>query len=99
MILGLKVSKFDKLCRGIVDNFLYEMKTFGIIPNSSELAHLSRSQPPFLTSMMGEVWNGDLDWMNTNTHYHKELGLNKYFDNLEGMLRVPGEAYLHYGAV
>lgn len=91
------------------------MRTFGIIPNSSELAHLSRSQPPFLTSMIEEVWDGDKEWlrsayeiakieytevwMNPKTHYDETTGLNKYFDNLDSMLRVRGEAYLHFNKV
>lgn len=111
-LLGLKISGLNNLARGIVDNFLYEMKTYDIIPNSSQIAHLSRSQPPFLTSMIKEVWEGDYDWlrnayeiakveyesvwMDSKTHYCEEIGLNKYFDNLERMLRVKGEAYLHF---
>ncbi|OXB85915.1 hypothetical protein B9L19_09980 [Geobacillus thermocatenulatus] len=56
IILGLNISRLHELARSIVNNFFYELKTFGIIPNSSELAHLSRSQPPLLTSMIEEVW-------------------------------------------
>ncbi|UOF89487.1 alpha,alpha-trehalase [Fodinisporobacter ferrooxydans] len=112
MILGLKISKLHSLARGIVENFLYEIKTFGIIPNSSELAHLSRSQPPFLTSMIQEVWEGDLEWlryayewakveyenvwMDANTHFHQEIGLNRYYDRLESLLKVKGESYLYF---
>ncbi|MFB4164218.1 trehalase family glycosidase [Alteribacillus sp. JSM 102045] len=110
-LLGLKVSKLNRLAKGIVNNFLYEMRTFGIIPNSSEVAHLSRSQPPFLTSMIKEVWDGNVEWlkyasriakleyfnvwMNRETHYREEIGLNRYFDDLEKMLRIEEEAYLH----
>ena len=111
-ILGLKKSKLHDLSKGIVNNFLYQMKTFGIIPNSSEVPHLSRSQPPFLTSMIKEVWGDDLEWlrnayeiakleyfqvwMNPNTHYHEKTGLNRYFDDLNKMLRIHEEAYLHF---
>lgn len=102
----------DCLSKGIVKNFFYEMRTFGIIPNSSDVAHLSRSQPPFLTSMIKEVWEKDIEWlqyafetakleycqvwMNPNTHFHKEIGLNRYFDDLDKMLRIQDEAYLHF---
>lgn len=112
MILGLKISKLHQLTKDIVNNFLYELKTFGIIPNSSELAHLSRSQPPVLTSMIDEVWDGDIEWlymayqwakieykevwMDKNTHFHEQIGLNKYYDRLDSMLRIKGEAYIHY---
>lgn len=112
IILGLNISRLHELARSIVNNFFYELKTFGIIPNSSELAHLSRSQPPLLTSMIEEVWRGDKEWlrsayewtkieykevwMDETTHYHPQIGLNKYYDRLESMLRVKGEAYLHF---
>lgn len=115
IIIGLKFSKSKTLIKGIVENFLYEMKTFGIIPNSSEIAHLSRSQPPFLTSMIEEVWDGDKEWlrnayevakieynevwMNPKTHYNETIGLNRYFDNLDSMLRVRGEAYLNFNKI
>lgn len=115
IILGLKISKSPELIKGIVENFLYEMKAFGIIPNSSEIAHLGRSQPPFLTSMIEETWEGDKEWlrnayevakieyteiwMNSKTHYNEKIGLNKYYDNLESMLRVKGEAYLHFNKI
>lgn len=111
-ILGLKVSKLHNLARGIVDDFLYEMDIYGIIPNSSETAHLSRSQPPFLSSMIKEVLYDDHEWlrsayqkaireyeyvwMDPNTHYHTATGLNKYYDDIEKMLKVKGEAYLHF---
>lgn len=113
ILLGLKVSKLDRLAKGIVDNFLYQMRTLGIIPNSSEVAHLSRSQPPFLTSMIKEVWDGDVIWlkyayeiakleyfnvwMNPSTHLHEGIGLNRYFDDLGKMLKIIGEAYMHFG--
>ncbi|MFC4075513.1 trehalase family glycosidase [Salinithrix halophila] len=115
IILGLKIFQFHRLAKGIVENFFYEMTRFGIIPNSSELAHLSRSQPPFLTSMIRAVWDRDMEWlkkafeiakieyhevwMNPRTHYHADTGLNKYYDNLPGMLSVKGEAYLHLDEV
>ncbi|AOR23384.1 trehalase family glycosidase [Clostridium taeniosporum] len=115
IILGLKNSKSNAFIKGIVENFLYEMKTFGIIPNSSEIAHLSRSQPPFLTSMIEEVWNNDKTWlkkayeitkieykqvwMNPKTHYNEDIGLNKYCDDLEKMLKINNEAYLHYNDI
>lgn len=115
IILGLKISKSNELIKGIVENFLYEMKTFGIIPNSSEIAHLSRSQPPFLTSMIEEVWDGDKEWlrtayevakieyndvwMNPKTHYNEMIGLNRYYDNLDRMLKVQGEAYLYFDRI
>jgi alpha,alpha-trehalase len=115
MILGLKISKLHQLAKDIVNNFFYELKTFGLIPNSSELAHLSRSQPPILTSIINEVWDGDMEWlhqayewakieykevcMDSTTHFHEQIGLNKYYDRLDAMLRLKGEYYLHFNEI
>ncbi|WP_309864997.1 trehalase family glycosidase [Desmospora profundinema] len=115
ILLGLKISRLTALARQIVDNFLYEIKTFGLVPNSSEIAHLSRSQPPFLTSMIKEVYDGDKTWlqhaykmakveyhqvwMDPNTHFIPQVGLNRYFDDIEKMLRIRGEAYLHFDEI
>lgn len=114
-MLGLRYSGLNELSKGIVDNFLYEMESYGIIANSSRIAHLSRSQPPFLTSMILEVWDDDKEWlarafsiakaeyhnvwMNPSTHFNEETGLNLFFDDIEKMLRVRGETYLHFDEV
>lgn len=44
--------KYSKLAIGMVDNLLYMVKRFGIIPNASRYYFLSRSQPPVLSSMV-----------------------------------------------
>jgi len=51
ILLGLlKDGKVD-LARAIVDNFVYEIRHYGAILNANRTYYLTRSQPPFLTSM------------------------------------------------
>lgn len=56
IILGLvKVNKI-KLAKGMVNNFAYLQKRFGIIPLRNSFYNLGISQIPFLTSMIKEVY-------------------------------------------
>lgn len=48
--------KYSDLAIGMVDNFLYLIHRFGIIPNASRFYFLSRSQPPLLSSMIWIVY-------------------------------------------
>ncbi len=53
--------KYSKLAIGMVDNLLYLVKRFGIIPNASRYYFLSRSQPPVLSSMVFLVYEKTKD--------------------------------------
>lgn len=56
IILGLlEVGKID-LAQGMVENFAYLQKKYGIIPSRNRLFNLGISQPPFLTSMVDEIF-------------------------------------------
>jgi alpha,alpha-trehalase len=55
IILGLEADHREKLARGIVDNFLFEIEHYGGILNANRTYYLTRSQPPFLTSMIRAV--------------------------------------------
>ncbi len=53
--------KYSKLAIGMVENLLYLVKRFGIVPNASRYYFLSRSQPPTLSSMVFIVFNKTKD--------------------------------------
>ena len=40
--------------RGIIENFLLMVETYGLVPNGGRIYYTKRSQPPFLTLMMKE---------------------------------------------
>lgn len=65
IILGLVVSGRAELARGMVDNFVYLYRRFGMIPARNRFTNLVGSQPPFLTSMALEVFDalGDKNWL------------------------------------
>lgn len=57
MVQGMLDADHKDLVMGILDDLVYLFKRFKIIPNGSRLYYISRSQPPFLTSFIFDVYN------------------------------------------
>jgi alpha,alpha-trehalase len=56
IILGLVEDKRTDLARDMVENFFFEIENYGAILNANRTYYFTRSQPPFLTSMIREVY-------------------------------------------
>jgi alpha,alpha-trehalase len=56
IILGLVKDQHTALAKGMVDNFFFEIENYGAILNANRTYFFTRSQPPFLTSMIREVY-------------------------------------------
>jgi alpha,alpha-trehalase len=56
IILGLVKDKRLDLAKGMVENFFFEIENYGAILNANRTYFFTRSQPPFLTSMIREVY-------------------------------------------
>jgi alpha,alpha-trehalase len=56
IVLGLEADHRAALAKGIVDNFLFEIEHYGAVLNANRTYYLTRSQPPFLTSMVRAVF-------------------------------------------
>jgi alpha,alpha-trehalase len=56
IILGLVADHRTDLARGMIENFFFEIENYGSILNANRTYQLTRSQPPFLTSMIREVY-------------------------------------------
>lgn len=54
--LGLIIDGKVDLARGMVENFIFEIKHYGKILNANRSYYLCRSQPPFLTDMTLQVY-------------------------------------------
>ena len=52
IIRGLVEDKRIDLARGMVENFFFEIEHYGAVLNANRTYYLTRSQPPFLTSMI-----------------------------------------------
>jgi len=53
---GMLDEQHKDLVMGMLDNLIYMFERFKIIPNASRLYQISRSQPPFLTSFILDVY-------------------------------------------
>ena len=98
--VGLVRDGETELARNTVENFLYEIENYGRILNANRTYYLSRSQPPFLTQMILNVYRArpDRDWLRgtvpaiekyyrfwtSEPHLTKETGLSRYYDLGEG---------------
>jgi alpha,alpha-trehalase len=65
----LRDGRLD-LARGMVENFFFEIEHYGMVLNANRTYYLTRSQPPFLSSMILAVYDsekaagrGDLAWL------------------------------------
>jgi alpha,alpha-trehalase len=56
IVLGLEADSRAALAKGMVDNFLFEIEHYGAVLNANRTYYLTRSQPPFLTSMIRAVY-------------------------------------------
>jgi alpha,alpha-trehalase len=59
IILGLVRDRRIDLARGMVENFFFEIEHYGTVLNANRTYYLTRSQPPFLTSMIMAVHNAE----------------------------------------
>ena len=57
IILGLLRDGRVDLARGMVENFFYEIENYGAVLNANRTYFLTRSQPPFLSSMIRAVYD------------------------------------------
>ena len=59
IILGLVQDGRVDLARGMVENLFFEIEHYGTVLNANRTYYLTRSQPPFLTSMIMTVYEAD----------------------------------------
>jgi alpha,alpha-trehalase len=70
IVRGLVEDKRIELARGMVENFFFEIEHYGAVLNANRTYYLTRSQPPFLTSMILSVYDAqkaagkdDREWL------------------------------------
>lgn len=87
----LRIGKAD-LAKSNVDNMLYLVDRFGFMPNGTRTYFLTRSQPPFLSEMVKDVYEfyKDKEWLRSayetllkeysfwQEKRNSEIGLNHY---------------------
>ena len=93
MVQGMLDDQHKDLVIGILDNLIYLYNRFGIIPNASRTYLMGRSQPPFLSSFIFDVYNaynlGD-KWLKE----HIKAAESEYIDVWMGTIKP--KAHLVY---
>jgi len=76
IIRGLLRAGKVELARGMVENFFFEIEHYGGVLNANRTYYLTRSQPPFLSSMIIALYEAekargheDLKWLAKAYHY------------------------------
>ena len=68
--VGLLIDKKIVLATSMVENFAYQIKHYGKILNANRSYYLTRTQPPFFSSMIREVFENsaekNLNWLAEN---------------------------------
>jgi alpha,alpha-trehalase len=59
IILGLLRDGRTDLARGMVENFFFEIENYGALLNANRTYYLTRSQPPFLSSMVLAIYDAE----------------------------------------
>lgn len=57
--VGLLLDGRVDLAKGMIDNFCYQIEHYGKILNANRSYYLTRTQPPFLSSFIREVYEAD----------------------------------------
>lgn len=94
ILLGLLHDGQLPLAKSMTENFLYEVRHYGKVLNANRTYYLTRSQPPFLSRMVMDVYRatGDTAWMKQSLpaleryyeywvqkpHLTPETGLSRY---------------------
>src|SRR6266576_3587132 len=106
MVQGMLDEKHRALVIGMLENMLFSFERFKIIPNASRTYLTGRSQPPFLTAFILDVYKAyklDKKWLRraikiAKTEYHMVwMGKNKPSARQvsEGLSRYYDINYLH----
>ncbi len=68
--IGLLIDGRADLAMAMADNFAYQIKYYGKILNANRSYYLTRTQPPFFTSLLKEIYlnnpNVSKDWLKKN---------------------------------
>ena len=104
---GLLLSGRGELAKNCVDNIIYLVNKYGYMPNGNRTFFLNRSQPPFLSMMVMDIFcfYNDKDWLKYAyevleqeykfwmTERCTPIGLNQYGSNTSMLRDVEDEFY------
>jgi len=59
IVLGLLACDMTLTAKGLVQNLLDDVSTYGFVPNGGRIYYLNRSQPPLLSDMVVALLEAD----------------------------------------
>jgi len=83
IIRGLLQSGRIELAKGMVENFLFEIENYGAMLNANRTYYLTRSQPPFVSSMVVDVYNAMQKSRPQGQAWEDQAWLARAYDDLE----------------
>jgi alpha,alpha-trehalase len=98
ILLGLLRDTQPALAQSMTDNFLYEVRHYGKVLNANRTYYLTRSQPPFLSRMVLDVYRttGDTAWLRRSLpeleSYHEYWTSTPHLTPQTGLSRYDGGA-------
>lgn len=97
MAQGFFHPEDEDLLAGLADNLIYLFERFGMIPNATRTYLTSRSQPPFMTSLLFEIYDAypakrTTDWLLPRMAVAKR----EYYEVWMGT-RKPHNRKVHHG--
>ncbi len=89
--VGLILDGKVELAQAMADNFQYEIEHYGKILNANRSYYLTRTQPPFYTRLITEIFEvtGDKAWLES----HLKTAIKEY----ETVWMVPGKRLTGFG--
>ncbi len=100
ILVGLLEDGELELAQHMIDNCIYQVRYYGQVLNANRSYYLTRSNPPFLSRMILELYvkKADAEWLSSTIatledtynfwmrepHLSLETGLSRYYDMGEG---------------
>jgi len=91
--IGLLLDGRLDLAKSMVDNFCYQIEHYGKILNANRTYYLTRTQPPFLSSFIREVYEADSEKNKVWLQYVIEIAIKEY----ETVWMLPGKRLTENG--
>lgn len=84
--VGLMLSGREEQAKNNADNMMYLINRYGMMPNGNRTHYLNRSQPPFLSQMIREIFDalGDMEWLRTEAYPTLEKEYDFWQNNRQG---------------
>jgi alpha,alpha-trehalase len=98
ILLGLLEDGHLELAKGMTDNLIFEVEHYGKVLNANRTYYLNRSQPPFLSEMVLEIYKRiqDREWLRNALHalhdYYRYWTSQPHLTPTTGLSRYEGGA-------